>query len=154
MTNDIDKNTESNPLPAKTAKIKLYFFQCLLVIVSLVAMELFSFAIIKLTTNKGPYRDQVGQVRNPYHPYIGYVHAPNFIFEISSCQISDRRDRRKLCVQGASQWVGADLDLEILLINTEFNSATHPIQAIKFLPTGLKTILGDGAGKKISCWAI
>lgn len=91
MTNDIDKNTESNPLPAKTAKIKLYFFQCLLVIVSLVAMELFSFAIIKLTTNKGPYRDQVGQVRNPYHPYLGYVHAPNFIFDISKGPIRGMR---------------------------------------------------------------
>ncbi len=91
MTNDIGKNTESNPLPAKTAKIKRYFFQCLLVIVSLVAMELFSFAIIKLTTNKGPYRDQVGQVRNPYHPYLGYVHAPNFIFEISKGPIRGMR---------------------------------------------------------------
>jgi hypothetical protein len=91
MTNGIDKNTESNPLSAKTAKIKLYFFQCLLVIVSLVAMELFSFAIIKLTTNKGPYRDQVGQVRNPYHPYLGYVHAPNFIFDISKGPIKGMR---------------------------------------------------------------
>ena len=91
MMNDIDKNTESNPLPAKTAKIKRYFFQCLLVIVSLVAMELFSFAIIKLTTNKGPYRDQVEQVRNPYHPYLGYVHAPNFIFEVSKGPIRGMR---------------------------------------------------------------
>jgi len=91
MTNDLDKNTASNPLPAKTAKIRLYFFQCLLVVVSLIVMELFSFAIIKLTTNKGPYRDQVGQVRNPYHPYLGYVHAPNFIFEISKGSVRGMR---------------------------------------------------------------
>lgn len=91
MTNDIGKDTESNPLPAKTDKIKLYFFQCLLVIVSLVAMELFSFAIIKLTTKKGPYRDQVEQVRNPYHPYLGYVHAPNFTFDISKGPIKGMR---------------------------------------------------------------
>jgi len=91
MTNDLDKNTESKPLPVKTTKIKHYFFQCLLVIVSLVAMELFSFAIIKLTTNKGPYRDQVGKVRNPYHPYIGYVHAPNFTFEISKGSVRGMR---------------------------------------------------------------
>jgi lysophospholipase L1-like esterase len=83
MTNDIVRNTESNPSPAKTGKIKLYFFWCLLVILSLVAMEIFSFAIIRLTRNKGPYRDRVGQVRNPYHPYLGYVHAPNFTLEIS-----------------------------------------------------------------------
>jgi lysophospholipase L1-like esterase len=88
---DIEKNTESNSLPAKTAKIKRYFFQFLLVIVSLVAMELFSFAIIKLTKNKGPYRDQVGQVRNPYHPYLGYVHAPDFILEISKGSIRGMR---------------------------------------------------------------
>lgn len=91
MLNDIDKNTESNPSSPKTGKIKLYFFWCVLIIVSLVAMELFSFAIIKFTKNKGPYRDRVGQVRNPYHPYLGYVHAPNFTLEISKGPVRGMR---------------------------------------------------------------
>jgi len=83
MRNAIVKNTESYPSPPKIGKIKLYFFWCLLVIISLFAMELFSFAIIKLTKNKEPYRDRVGRVRNTYHPYLGYVHTPNFTLEIS-----------------------------------------------------------------------
>ena len=91
MSNGIDKNTESNSSPAKAGKIKLYFFWCLLVIVSLVAMELFSFAIIKFTKHKGPYRDRVGQVRNPYHPYLGYVHAPNYTLEISKGPVKGMR---------------------------------------------------------------
>jgi len=91
MRNDIDKNTESHQSHPKTGKFKLYFFWCLLVIVSLVAMEIFSFAIIKLTKRKGPYREEVGQVRNPYHPYLGYVHAPNFTLEISKGPVEGMR---------------------------------------------------------------
>ena len=91
MRNAIVRNTESNPSHPKTGKIKLYFFWCVLVILSLVAMELFSFTIIKLTKRKGPYRDRVGQVRNPYHPYLGYVHAPNFNLEISKGPVKGMR---------------------------------------------------------------
>jgi hypothetical protein len=91
MRHDTVKNTESNPSRSKTGKIKLYFFWCILVIFSLVAMELFSFAIIKFTKRKGPYRDRVGQVRNPFHPYLGYVHAPNFVLEISKGPVREMR---------------------------------------------------------------
>ena len=83
MKSDLVKNAKSAPSLAKTGKIKLYFFWCLLVIIPLVIMELSSFTVIKLTSNKGTFRDIVGQVRNPFHPYLGYVHAPNITFDIS-----------------------------------------------------------------------
>ena len=91
MSGEIVKKAESTPSYPKTGKIKLFFFGCLLVIVSLVAMEVFSFTIIKFTKNKGPYRDRVGQVRNPYHPYLGYVHAPNYTLEISKGPVRGMR---------------------------------------------------------------
>ena len=83
MKNDRGKSAESTPSSPRIGKKKLYFFWCLLVILSLVAMELVSFTIIKLTRRKGFYRDRVGQVRNPYHPYLGYVHAPNMTYVIT-----------------------------------------------------------------------
>lgn len=83
MKNDPAKNTESNQAHNKPAKIKLFIFWCLLVIISLIAMELLSFTVLKLTKRKGTYRDRVEQVRNPFHPYLGYVHAPNTTIEIS-----------------------------------------------------------------------
>jgi len=83
MKDDRGKSAESTSSPPRIGKAKLYFFWCLLVILSLVAMELVSFTIIKLTRRKGFYRDRVEQVRNPYHPYLGYVQAPNMTYSIT-----------------------------------------------------------------------
>jgi lysophospholipase L1-like esterase len=80
MRNEMVKNSDPTTPHPKTGKIKLFFFWFLLVIISLIVMELLSFAIITLTKRKGPYRDEVGQVRHPFHPYLGYVQAPNFTF--------------------------------------------------------------------------
>ena len=91
MRNGIVNNTESNQSHPQIGKMKLYVFWCLLVILSLVAMELFSYAVIKLTKRKGPYRDRVGHVSNPYHPYLGYAHAPNFNFTISKGPVKGMR---------------------------------------------------------------
>lgn len=88
MKNDTIHKTEAAPAHSKTGKIKRYFFWCLLVIIPLVIMELLSFTYLKLKTNKGPYRDSVGQVANPYHPYLGYVHAPNKTFDTSKARIA------------------------------------------------------------------
>ena len=63
--------------------IKRFFFVCLLVIIPLIVMELLSYTYIKLTSEKGTYRERVKQVANPYHPYLGYVHAPNATYNIS-----------------------------------------------------------------------
>ena len=67
----------------KTSKKKLFVFWCLIIILPLVAMELVSFTVLKLTTRKGTYRERVVQVNNPFHPYLGYVHAPNTTIEIT-----------------------------------------------------------------------
>jgi lysophospholipase L1-like esterase len=64
-------------------KIRRFLFICLLVAIPLAIMELFSFAYIKLTSEKGTYRERVKHVDNPYHPYLGYVHAPNSTYNIS-----------------------------------------------------------------------
>jgi lysophospholipase L1-like esterase len=51
-------------------------------------MELFSFSYIKLKSGKGTYRERLKPVDSPYHPYLGYVHAPNFTFNITKREIS------------------------------------------------------------------
>ena len=129
MRNDIVKNVESNPSHPPIGKIKLYFFWCLLVIVSLVAMELFSFTIIKLTKRKGPYRDRIGQVGNPFHPYLGYAHAPNFTFEISKGPVKGMR-----LVTDENGWS----------ITPFFSHATPDITVIV---TGGSTIFGVGSSR-------
>ena len=82
MKNDLSKKTEPLSSPTKSSKIKQLFFWCLFLIIPLVVMELFSFTYIKLTSQKGTYRERFKQVANPYHPYLGYVHEPNYIFNI------------------------------------------------------------------------
>jgi len=67
----------------KMNKIKRGFFCGLLVIIPLILMEIFSFTYIKLTSEKGSYRERVKPVINPYHPYLGYVHAPKSTYEIT-----------------------------------------------------------------------
>jgi len=83
VKNQTGKKVGSNLPSSKMNKIKRFFFICLLVIIPLVMMELFSFAYIKLTSEKGTYRERVNHVANPYHPYLGYVHAPDATYNIS-----------------------------------------------------------------------
>jgi hypothetical protein len=86
MKNDIVKEAKSYPSNLKTSKIKRTFFWCLLVIIPLVMLELLSYSYIKLVIGKKPYRGKLNKVRhveNPYHPYLGYVHAPNITIDIS-----------------------------------------------------------------------
>ena len=87
MKKNTDMRADSPPAHPKTGKIKRYFFWCLMVIIPLVIMELLSFTYLKFMTNKGPYRESVGQVANPYHPYLGYVHAPNKTYDTSKARI-------------------------------------------------------------------
>ena len=77
-----EKNESTNSIQ-KAGKIKHFFFICLLVIIPLVIVELLSFSYIKLTSEKGTFRERVNDVANPYHPYLGYVHAPNATYNIS-----------------------------------------------------------------------
>jgi hypothetical protein len=83
MKKHTTQQIEATPPPYTAGKIKRFLFICLLVFIPLVIMELFSFAYIKLTSEKGTYRNRVNQVDNPYHPYLGYVHAPNSTYDIS-----------------------------------------------------------------------
>ena len=79
------RQATSGVSPAKKSKLKLYVFRCLLVLIPLaliLVLELLSFTYIKLKSDRGPYRDLVGQVLSPFHPYLGYVHAPNVSFDI------------------------------------------------------------------------
>jgi len=83
MKNDGVKEVNSSPSNLKTGKIKQVFFWCLLVIMPLVIIELFSYSYIKLVIGKKTYRAKLNKrsladgVENPFHPYLGYVHAPN-----------------------------------------------------------------------------
>ena len=83
MKNQTAKKPESDLPPFKMNGIKRFFFVCLLVVIPLIVMELLSYTYIKLTSEKGTYRERVKQVANPYHPYLGYVHAPNATYNIS-----------------------------------------------------------------------
>jgi lysophospholipase L1-like esterase len=64
-------------------------------------MELLSFSYIKLTSGKGTYRERIKPVDSPYHPYLGYVHTPNFTFKITKRAIS-RKMRIKTDENGYS----------------------------------------------------
>jgi lysophospholipase L1-like esterase len=77
------KNTALAQSLSKTGKFKRFFFGCLLVIIPLILMEIFSFTYIKLKSDKGTYRERIKPVINPYHPYLGYVHAPESTYEIT-----------------------------------------------------------------------
>jgi lysophospholipase L1-like esterase len=83
MNNHTVEKIESTASVYKAGKIKRFFFICVLVIVPLVIMELFSFTYIKLTSEKGTFRERINDVANPYHPYLGYVHAPHATYNIS-----------------------------------------------------------------------
>lgn len=89
MRNDRTDKDEAVPAGSKSGIIKRLLFWCLMVIIPLVIMELMAFAYLQLMTNKGPYRDSVGQVTNPYHPYLGYVHAPNQIYDTSKAKLAN-----------------------------------------------------------------
>jgi hypothetical protein len=83
MKNDGVKEAKSSPSNLKTGKIKQVFFWGLLVIMPLVIIELLSYSYIKLVIGKKTYRANLNKmshadgVENPFHPYLGYVHAPN-----------------------------------------------------------------------------
>ena len=83
MKNQTGKKVESDLSAFKMNGIKRFFFICLLVIIPLAILELLSFTYIKLTREKGTFRERVKHVANPYHPYLGYVHAPNATYNIS-----------------------------------------------------------------------
>ena len=83
MGNDSIDKDKAVPTRSKSGKIKRLLFWCFMVIIPLVIMELFSFTYIQLTSKKGTYRDRMNHVDNPYHPYLGYVHAPNSTYEIT-----------------------------------------------------------------------
>lgn len=127
MKNDPAKSAESNQAHNKPAKIKLFIFWCLLVIISLVAMELLSFTVLKLTKRKGTYRDRVVQVNNPFHPYLGYVHAPNITFEIS---------------KGLSRKMSVSTDENGYSITPSYS---HINPDITIIVTGGSTIFGVGS---------
>lgn len=82
MKKNTTKETFVATSPSKTGKIKRLLFCCMLVIIPLILMEIFSFTYIKLSSKKGAYRERIRPVFNPYHPYLGYVHAPNSTFEV------------------------------------------------------------------------
>lgn len=84
------KIDKADPSKGGISKIKRYFFWCLLIIVPLVLMELLSFTYIKLASGKGTYRERIKPVDSPYHPYLGYVHTPNFTFNITKRAISNK----------------------------------------------------------------
>jgi hypothetical protein len=74
-----------------TRKMKRFFFWCLILIIPLVLMEIFSYTFIRLTSDKGTYRERIKPVANPYHPYLGYVHAPNYNFSITKKTVSSAK---------------------------------------------------------------
>ena len=88
MKKDKVKMNNGYPSPDGISRIKRYFFAGLLIIIPLVLMELFSFSYIKLKSGKGTYRQRLKPVDSPYHPYLGYVHRPNFTFNITKRDIS------------------------------------------------------------------
>lgn len=135
MKNDPAKSAESNQAHNKPAKIKLFIFWCLLVIISLVAMELLSFTVLKLTKRKGTYRDRVVQVKNPFHPYLGHVHAPNITFEISkglSRKMRIATDENGYSITPSFSYVNPDITIVVTGGSTMFgvgssdNSTTVP----------------------------
>jgi lysophospholipase L1-like esterase len=88
MKNVKDKADKADQSTGGISKTKRFIFGCLLIIIPLVLMELFSFSYIKLKSGKGTYRERIKPVDSPYHPYLGYVQAPNFTFNITKRAIS------------------------------------------------------------------
>ena len=135
MKNDPAKSAESNQAHHKTSKIKLFFFWCLLVIISLAAMELLSFTVLKVTKKNGPYRDRVVQVENPFHPYLGYVHAPNIDIDVSkglSRKVSIATDENGYSITPSFSYDNPDITVIVTGGSTMFgvgsseNSTTVP----------------------------
>ena len=135
MKNDPAKSAESNQAHHKTSKIKLFFFWCLLVIISLAAMELLSFTVLKFTKKNGPYRDRVVQVENPFHPYLGYVHAPNIDIDVSkglSRKVSIATDENGYSITPSFSYDNPDITVIVTGGSTMFgvgsseNSTTVP----------------------------
>jgi hypothetical protein len=89
MKNDPVKEVKSSPSDLKAGKIKQVIFWTLLVIMPLAIIELLSYSYIKLVIGKETYRSKLndmnhaGGVENPFHPYLGYVHAPNITMEMT-----------------------------------------------------------------------
>ena len=73
MKNEKVKLNKAGASAGGISKTKRFIFGCLLVIIPLVLVELFSFSYIKLKSGKGTYRDRLKPVDSPYHPYLGYV---------------------------------------------------------------------------------
>ena len=88
MKNDKVITDKTVPSIGRISKIKRYFFWCLLIIVPLVLMELLSFTYMKLKSDRGTYKERIEPVDSPFHPYLGYVHAPNYTFKITKRAIS------------------------------------------------------------------
>lgn len=128
MKNSKIKMDKEGPSPGGIGKIKRGFFWCLLIIIPLVLMELFSFTYIKLKSAKGTYRERLKPVDSPYHPYLGYVHAPNFTFNISKKAVS-RKMRIKTDENGYS-------------ITPAFS---YKDPDINIIVTGGSTIFGSGS---------
>lgn len=114
--------------PLGATKIKRTFFTILLIIISLVLIELFSYSYIKLTSDKGTYVERVKPVDSPYHPYLGYVHAPNFTFTITKGAVS-----RAMAIK---------TDENGFSITPYFS---HQDPVIRIIVTGGSTIFGVGS---------
>jgi lysophospholipase L1-like esterase len=99
-------------------------------------MELFSFTYIKLKSKKGTYRDRVKPVANPYHPYLGYVHSPNYTFSITKKTLSRKMslvtDENGYSITPSFSYADPDLTIVVTGGSTIFgvgssdNSSTVP----------------------------
>lgn len=90
MKNSKVKMDKADTSKNAASKIKRFFFWCVLIIFPLVLMELLSFTYIKLKSGKGTYRERIKPVDSPYHPYLGYIHTPNFTFNITKRAVSNK----------------------------------------------------------------
>jgi hypothetical protein len=138
MKKTVVKEEKSSPVHFKTSKIKQTFFWCLLVIIPLVLIELFSYSYIKLVIGKKPYRgklEKIRHVKNPYHPYLGYVHAPNLNIRISKPLSKEKKlvtDDNGFSVTPSFSFANQDLTIAVTGGSTIFgvgstdNSTTVP----------------------------
>ena len=141
MKNDGVREAKPSPLNFKTGKIKQVFFWVLLVIMPLVIIELFSYSYIKLVIGKKTYRAKLdkmshpGSVENPFHPYLGYVHAPNITMEMTkgtSRKMKLTTDENGFSVTPAFAFANPDLTIvttggsTIFGVGSSDNSTTVP----------------------------
>lgn len=138
MKKNVVKGAKSSPVNLKKSKIKQAFFWCLLVIIPLVLIELFSYSFIKLVIGKKPYRGKLEKIRhveNPYHPYLGYVHAPNINIRISKKLSKEKKlvtDDNGFSVTPSFSFANPDLTIAVTGGSTIFgvgstdNSTTVP----------------------------